>query len=455
MHVLSIQAKASRPQSALLGGTALTLNADNHDTLAVDRTYTIAGTQANEDVTNLNLVVTGASRTVGVPPCRRVGSTGLISALVVPVGNHELSFKRIDGSLWLADSVGSTTETPYTPPTVATPTFSPVAGTYNATQSVAISCATSGATIHFTVDGSTPTTSSPVYSAAILVAASQTIKALAVKADHNDSAVASAAYVIDTVAPVRSGTPSVNGAGNVLTVPLSEAVQIGSGGDGGWAIDTTGAALTLAFSSISGSNVLLTPSRTILAAETLSNLRYTNPVAGVKDFANNDLASFTGQAVTNGSTQVSGEWIDRTPFAGTDSSDLVDNANYLVWMDAIALPAKTVTKFRAKIAAHSSNTNLKVALYNASDAKVAEVVIPITGTGIFEATLGTPVALSAGNYRFAYIAEHYQVIAIATKLGEGTFHYGNGSVPAYTTPSSLPATTGTDTKRNALGVYME
>lgn len=81
-------------------------------------------------------------------------------------------------------------------PGVATPTFSPAAGTYVGTQSVTISCATSGATIHYTTNGSDPTTGSPVYSSAISVASSQTIKALAVKSGMTDSAIASAAYTI-------------------------------------------------------------------------------------------------------------------------------------------------------------------------------------------------------------------------------------------------------------------
>jgi len=81
---------------------------------------------------------------------------------------------------------------------VSNPVFSPVGGvTYTSAQSVTISCATEGATIHYTVDGSEPTTSSPVYSAAINVAATTTIKALAVKDGMTSSEVITAVYTIN------------------------------------------------------------------------------------------------------------------------------------------------------------------------------------------------------------------------------------------------------------------
>lgn len=80
--------------------------------------------------------------------------------------------------------------------TCATPIFSLDEGTYEGAQSVTISCSTTDATIYYTTDGSTPTTSSSVYSAAIPVAADMTIKAYAVKDGSNDSEVATAAYTI-------------------------------------------------------------------------------------------------------------------------------------------------------------------------------------------------------------------------------------------------------------------
>lgn len=80
----------------------------------------------------------------------------------------------------------------------ATPTFSPAAGTYSSAQSVTISDVTAGATIYYTTNGATPTTSSPQYTAPIAVSSSQTIKAIATAPGFSQSAVGTAAYTISS-----------------------------------------------------------------------------------------------------------------------------------------------------------------------------------------------------------------------------------------------------------------
>ena len=79
---------------------------------------------------------------------------------------------------------------------VATPTFSPVAGIYPETEIVTIACSTAGASIYYTVDGSTPTPSSHPYTGGISVSENTTIKAIATKAGYLNSNVGSASYTI-------------------------------------------------------------------------------------------------------------------------------------------------------------------------------------------------------------------------------------------------------------------
>ena len=113
--------------------------------------------------------------------CKKASSNGIITI-------SKVQYYYSDG--------GSTVET------VATPTFSPVEGTYTSAQNVEINCATSGATIYYTTNGNDPTTNSSVYSSAIPVSTTTTIKALAVMEGMNNSAIASATYTIFTPATV-------------------------------------------------------------------------------------------------------------------------------------------------------------------------------------------------------------------------------------------------------------
>ena len=108
-----------------------------------------------------------------------------------------------------------------------TPVISPAAGTYATAQSVTLTSATPGAAIHYTTDGSTPTSASPTYTAAIALpvgaAAATNIKAIALATGFADSAVASAAYVINLP---QAATPTFSpGAG---TCTLAQSVIISS-----------------------------------------------------------------------------------------------------------------------------------------------------------------------------------------------------------------------------------
>ena len=111
---------------------------------------------------------------------------------------------------------------------VATPTFSPAAGAVASGTEITISCATDGATIYYTTDGSTPTTSSTAYNPASkpTVTAATTFKAYAVKDGCTDSEVAEAAYTIS----VPTATPTISLATGTYTSAQSVTITCGTAG---------------------------------------------------------------------------------------------------------------------------------------------------------------------------------------------------------------------------------
>ncbi len=85
------------------------------------------------------------------------------------------------------------------PAQVAAPSFNPGGGAYSSAQSVAITTSTSGATIRYTTNGSTPTsTSGTVYSGPVSISVTTTLKAIAYKSGMTDSSVTTATYTIST-----------------------------------------------------------------------------------------------------------------------------------------------------------------------------------------------------------------------------------------------------------------
>src|SRR5207237_7014329 len=83
--------------------------------------------------------------------------------------------------------------------TVATLIISPSGGNYSGSVSVAMQTATSGASIYYSTDGSTPTQSSTPYTATIAFTSSTTVKAKAFKNGSNASAQASASFTISSL----------------------------------------------------------------------------------------------------------------------------------------------------------------------------------------------------------------------------------------------------------------
>ena len=151
----------------------------------------VAGTYNNNQSVTISCATASSNiyyTTNGTTPTS--SSTAYTGAITVSTDNTTINAIAIKGGD--KSSVASATYRL----TCATPTFSVAEGTYNNDQSVTLSCETEGAAIHYTIDGSDPTSSSPTYSSALSISSTQTLKAIAIKSGYTNSSIASAAYTM-------------------------------------------------------------------------------------------------------------------------------------------------------------------------------------------------------------------------------------------------------------------
>ena len=195
--------------NSMTAGTAISNNVVTNNTTAVSRTWT--------------------STSGGKHVVSATASEGLSTIYIQNVAsatNTQLRFTALKISY---------TASSQEPTACATPTFSPAAGSYEGTQSVTIT-STNGATIYYTTDGSTPTANSSVYSSAISVSSTQTIKAFAKKNGLTDSEMATAEYTItegpDVVLDFTSNT--------VWQFPTSKQIDEGTYTNGDYTIKVAG-----------------------------------------------------------------------------------------------------------------------------------------------------------------------------------------------------------------------
>lgn len=302
----------------------------------------------------------------------------------------------------------------------ATPTFSPAAGTYTSVQTVTISDATPGATIYYTTDGSTPTTSSTKYAAGVTVSTSETLKAIAVATGLTNSAVGTAAYTLN-LPPANTPTFSV-AAGTYTSI---QTVKIS---------DTT-----------LGAKIYYT---TDGSTPTTSSTAYTGPISVSTTETINAIATATGYSTSAvGSVaytvNLTVEPPTFSPAAGTFTtiqtvtlSDATAGSQIYYTTNG-STPSSSSTLYSGPISVLGSETinaiGVETGYANSTVATAAYVLnLPQAAT--------PTISLAAGNYTIA------QTITLAdTTTGATIYYTTDGTTPTassnvYSTPLTLSAT---------------
>lgn len=150
-------------------------------------------------------------------------SPAYTTPIVLPLASNTTIKARAFKTNWMASATASATY--IITGTVAVPVFALPAGTYTTAQNLVLSCATAGATIRYTTNGTEPTEASPAYSSPLNVplGTTLTIKARGYKTGWNPSSTATATYTVTgTVAPPEFSPPG-GIYGNPVSVEISTA----------------------------------------------------------------------------------------------------------------------------------------------------------------------------------------------------------------------------------------
>lgn len=177
------------------------------------------GTYSSGQSVTITSATSGASIRYTTDGSNPTSSSGTVYAAPVSI-SATTTLKAIAYKSGMTDSSVTSATYTITGGQVAAPQLSPGAGVYGSTQDVTITTATSGATIRYTTDGSTPSSSSgTVYSSAVSISTTTTLKAIAYKTGMSDSTVTTANYTIDTGGLPPKPGPSNTGvpAGTTLT----------------------------------------------------------------------------------------------------------------------------------------------------------------------------------------------------------------------------------------------
>ena len=301
----------------------------------------------------------------------------------------------------------------------AAPTFSPAAGTYASAQSVTIGTATSGATICYTTDGTTPSeTSGTIYTTPVTISQNTTLQAIAYESGMTDSTITSAAYTIIVQCAAPTFNPAAGTYGSAQSVTIS----------------TTTSGATISYTTDG-----TTPSET-------SGTIYTTPVAINQNTTLQAIAYESGipdSLITSGNYYIQCAAPTFSPAAGTYGSvqsvtiSTTTSGATIHYTTDGTTPSETTGTVYATPVTISQNTNLQAITYESGFADS-----PITNGNYGIQCAAPTFSPAAGTYNAV------QSVTISTATSGATISYTtDGTTPSetsgtiYTTPVAISQNT--------------
>jgi surface protein len=303
--------------------------------------------------------------------------------------------------------------------TVVTPTILPASGTYTETQSVTITTTTSGASLYYTTDGSTPTSGSgTLYSGAFDITDDATVKAIGYRSGWTASSVATNVYVITG----QVEAPVFDPVGD--TIYETTAVTITCATPGASIYITTNGSTPTSASTLYSTAVDVTTTTTLKAIGLLT------------DWADSDVTSddyefkvYTPIASPSGSTYFAPQFVTLT--CATDGADIYYTTNG-------STPTSGSTLYTTPVVMSTSGTLKAIGyLSGATPSEVSSDIYTISGD------IAAPVFDPVEDY---YTSTQNITITVATPSGVSIYYTTDGSTPdetdtLYTTPVSISETT--------------